>query len=91
MATASWFVEVVQVTSPGKQQEVLALLHGITGLTALGTTSGRDHFVVFECADHSMKISAEVLIAEIDRHVIWTYPSGPGPRRHLSPIRGGVA
>lgn len=86
MATPSWFVEVVHVTSRNKQQEVLRLFEGFSGLTASGITSGHNHFVVFGCVDTLMKRAAEVLVSDIDHDAVYTtYVSDPPSRSHLTP------
>lgn len=73
MATPSWFVEIFQVTSREKQQEVLRFLQRTHRLTALGTFQGEDYFIVFECEDRATKGSAEVLIEGIDPGCIQTF------------------
>ena len=77
MATTSLLVEVVLVSSPEKQQEALRRFHGVAGLTALGTSSDDDHFVVVECVDQLMKSAAEIILGDIDHHAVCTYVSGP--------------
>ena len=77
--TRSWLVEVVQVTSDDKQQRILELFKGVTGLTVLGASSGQDHFVVLGCDGNLMKSAAEVLISEIDPDAFCTYISDSRP------------
>jgi hypothetical protein len=85
MATSSWFVEVVHVTSRHKQQEVLTLFGGVSGLTAWGVSTGHDHFVGFGGVDDLVKNAAEVLLSAIDHDAICTYVSGPHARGHMTP------
>jgi len=84
------FVEVVHLTSPQKQQEVLKRFHGVDGLTALGTSTGDDHLVVFGCFDDLMKSAAEVILADIDQDAVCTYVSEP-PLSLTAPGPGGAA
>ena len=56
-------LEVVHVASHEKQQDLLTLLHDITEVTALGKTTGSDHYVVFECPDRRLKVAIEKLFA----------------------------
>jgi len=77
MATPSWYVEIVHVTSLEKQQEVLRLFQSVAGLTAMGVSSGHDHSVVFGCADKLMRSSAEVFLAELDPDAVCAHISGP--------------
>ena len=88
MAPTSMFVEVVHVSSPHKQQEVLKRFHGVAGLTALGTSSGDDHLVVFGCFDHLLKSAAEVILADIDHDAVCTHVSEPLSLTAPSP--GGI-
>ena len=81
----TWLVEVVQVTSRDKQQEILELLKECAGLTVLGTSSGHDHFVVFGCDGTLMGGAAEALIAEIDLDAVRTYVSNQRPSSETSP------
>ena len=85
MPTPPWFVEVVLVTNRHKQQEVLGLFHGVTGLTAMGVTSGHDQFVVFGAVDNLMKSAAEELISDIDHDAVLTHNSDARPRSRMTP------
>jgi len=73
MATESWYVEIFQVTSGEKQQEVLRILQRIPRLTALGTFQGDDYFIVFECEDRATKCTGELLVEGIDPGCIQTF------------------
>ena len=90
MATPSWYVEIVHVTSLQRQQEVVRLFQDVAGLTAMAVSSGDHHAVVFGCVDSLMKNAAEVLIAEIDPDAICTHVSGPRLESGMTPSRGGV-
>jgi len=61
-----WYLQIVRVSSQQKQQDLLTLLQEVASVTALGNTSGQDHFVVFECPDVRLKIAVEKLFAEVD-------------------------
>ena len=64
--TTPWYLEIVHVSSREKQQDLLTLLHDVARVTALGSSSGPDHFVVFECPDRRLKASIEKLVGEVD-------------------------
>lgn len=61
-----WYLEIVRVSSREKQQDLLTLLRDVASVTALGNTSGHDHYVVFECPDRLLKSATEKLFAEVD-------------------------
>ena len=82
-----WFLEIVHVSSHEKQQDLLTLLHDVANVTALGSTSGPDHFVVFECPDRRLKVAIEKLFTEVDPESESTFVS----RRSMSPDTGGAA
>jgi len=96
MATPSWYVEIVHVTSLQKQQDVLRLFEDVAGLTAMAVSSGDGHFVVLGTIDTLLKSAAEVLISEVDPAAVLTYnsdartlsrmipgyPSGPWAESH---------
>ena len=64
--TTPWYLEIVHVSSREKQQDLLTLLHEVASVTALGSSSGPDHYVVFECPDRRLKTSIEKLFGEVD-------------------------
>jgi len=64
--TTPWYLEIVRVSSREKQQDLLTLLHDVASVTALGSSSGPDHYVVFECPDRRLKTSIEKLFGEVD-------------------------
>lgn len=66
MPPTPWYLEIVLVSSQQKQQDLLTLLHEVAGVTALGSTSGSDHFVIFECPDIRLKIAVEKLFTDVD-------------------------
>jgi len=66
MATTPWYLEIIRVSSQEKQQDLLTLLHEVVSVTALGSSSGSDHYVVFECSDRRLKTSIEKLFGEVD-------------------------
>ena len=86
MATP-WFVEIVRVSSYQKQQDLLTLLHEVASVTALGSSSGADHFVVFECPDQRLKLAIEKLFGEVDPASIATYETSES----VEPGGGGAA
>lgn len=59
-------LEIVQVASTEKQQDLLTLLRDISDVTALGSTTDGEHFVVFECPDPRLKVAIEKLFAVVD-------------------------
>jgi hypothetical protein len=87
MTASPWYVEIVRVSSYEKQQDLLRLLHDIAGVTALGSSSGSDQFVIFECPDLRLKIAVEKLVAEVDPASVLTHTA----RQPLRPEGGGVA
>jgi hypothetical protein len=66
MTTTAWYVEIVRVSSREKQQDLLRLLHEVADITALGSSSGSDDFVIFECPDQRLKLAIEKLFAATD-------------------------
>ena len=88
MATSPWYVEVIRVSSLEKQQDLLRLLHEVVSVTALGSTSDSEHFVIFECTDLRLKIAIEKMFGEVDPASLPTYTSR---RRPMQPHRGGAA
>ena len=87
MTDSPWYLEIVHVSSRQKQQDLLNILHEVAGVTALGSTSGSDHFVVFECPDIRLKIAVEKLFAEVDPASVLTETH----RQPLEPEDGGIA
>ena len=79
MATTSWYLEIVHVSSLQKQQDLLTLLREVAGVTALGSTSGSDRFVIFECPDIRLKIAVEKLFTDVD-------PASVLTETHLQPL-----
>jgi hypothetical protein len=87
MTTTPWYMEIVQVSSREKQQDLLRLLHEVAGVTALGSSSGSDDFVIFECPDQRLKIAIEKLFAASDPDSVVT----EAHQQPLLPEGGGVA
>ena len=61
-----WYLEIVRVSSREKQQDLLTLLREVVSVTALGSSSGADHYVVFECSDLLLRRAIEQLCIEVD-------------------------
>jgi hypothetical protein len=80
-------LEVVHVASLAKQQDLLTLLHDIAEVTALGSTTGTDHYVTFECPDWRLKVAIEKLFGVVDPD---SEPSYVAPQP-LRPGGGGAA
>jgi len=72
MTTPPWYLEIVHVSSHEKQDDLLALLHEVDGVTALGSSSGPDHYVVFECSDRRLRTAIENLFGEVDPAAVLT-------------------
>ena len=87
MATTPWYLEIVHVSSHEKQQDLLTLLHDVPSVTALGSSSGPDHYVVFECPDRRLKTSIEELFVEVDPASVLTETHHP----MLQPEGGEIA
>ena len=87
MSIPPWYVETVLASSLEKQQDLLKLLHDVAGVTALGSSSGSDHFVIFECPDRRLKIAVEKLLAEVDPASVLTQTH----HQPLQPEGGGIA
>ena len=87
MAASPWYVEIVRVSSLERQQDLLRLLHEVVGVTALGSSSDSEHFVIFECPDLRLKIAVEKLFVEVDPTSVLTHTA----RQPLQPEGGGVA
>lgn len=66
LTATPWYLEIVRVSSFERQQELLRLLHEVDGVTALGSSSGPDHFVVFECSNLGLKAAVEKFLTEVD-------------------------
>ncbi|MGH3473700.1 MAG: hypothetical protein ACRDOT_02170 [Aeromicrobium sp.] len=80
-------MEIVRVSSVEKQQELLKLLHDVAGVSALGSVSGSEHFVIFECPDLRLKTAVEKLLVEVDPASVLTHTA----RQPLQPEGGGIA
>ena len=87
MAASPWYVEIVRVSSHERQQDLLTLLRDVAGVTALGSSSGSDHFVIFECPDLRLKIAIDKLFVEVDPASVLTHTA----RKPLQPEGGGIA
>ena len=87
MAPSPWYVEIVRVSSHELQQDLLRLLHDVAGVTALGSTSGFDYYVIFECPDLRLKMAVEKLFVEVDPASVLTHTA----RQPLQPEGGGIA
>jgi hypothetical protein len=66
MAATPWYLEIIRVSTREKQQDLLTLLREVVSVTALGSSSGPDHFVVFGCQDQQLKTAIEKLFTEVD-------------------------
>lgn len=82
MTTPPWYLEVIYVSNREKQQDMLTLLHDVASVTALGSSDGPDHFVVFECPDQRLRLAIEKLFAEVD-------PASVLAHRHQRPMQPG--
>jgi hypothetical protein len=80
-------LEVIHVASHQKQQDLLTLLHEIAEVTAVGTTTGSDHYVAYECPDRRLLVAIRKLFADVDRN---SEPSYISPQS-LQPGGGGAA
>lgn len=87
MAASPWYVEIVRVSSHENQQDLLTLLHEVTGVTALGSSSDSEYFVIFECPDLRLKRAIEKLFVDVDPASVFTHTA----RQPLQPKGGGVA
>ena len=87
MAPSPWYVEIARVSSVEKQQDLLRLLHEVTGVTALGSSRGSDHFVIFECPDLRLKLAVEEFLVDVDPASVLTHTA----RQPLQPEGGGIA
>jgi hypothetical protein len=85
--TTPWYLQIVSVSSRQKQQDLLRLLHEVAGVTALGSTTGADYFVIFECPDLRLKIAVEKLFTDVDPASVLTETH----HQSLQPEGGGVA
>lgn len=68
------------------QQDLLTLLQDVANVHALGSTSGSDHFVVFECPDQRLKTAIEKLFVEVDPASQLTQSHQPLPQPEGGPI-----
>jgi len=87
MPASPWYVEIVRVSSRENQQDLLRLLHDVAGVTALGSSSGSEDFVIFECPDPQLKNAVEKLFVEVDPASVLTHTA----RQPLQPEGGGIA
>ena len=87
MARSPCYVEIARVSSVEKQQDLLRLLHEVTGVLALGSSSGSDHFVVFDRPDLRLKIAVDEFVVDVDPASVLTHTA----RHPLQPEGGGVA
>ena len=72
MAPAPWYVEIIRVSSHEKQQDLLRLLHEVASVTALGSSTDSEHFVIFECPDLRLKMALEKLFVAVDSAAVLT-------------------
>lgn len=73
MATSPpWYLEVIRVSSLEKQQDLLRLLHEVAGVTALGSSTDSELFVIFDCPDLRLKLAIEKLFAAVDSESVLT-------------------
>ncbi len=77
-----WYLEIVRVSSREKQQDLLTLLREVVTVTALGSSSGLDHYVVFECSDLPLRRAIEGLFTEVD-------PASVRVQTHRHPLEPG--
>ena len=87
MTTTPWYLEIVRVSSFERQQEFLRLLHEVDGVTALGSSSGPDHFVIFECSNLRLKAAVEKFLTEVDPSSVLTQTH----QQMLQPEGGEIA
>jgi hypothetical protein len=73
-----WSVEVYYVLDRDRQQRILeALRDSAREITALGTQSGRDWFVIVETGSVEDRFFARNIIKSIDVHAIRSYSFKP--------------
>lgn len=65
MATTPWYLEIARVSSFERKQELLRLLHEVDGVTAFGSSSEPDHYVIFECSSLRLKAAVEKFLTEV--------------------------
>ena len=65
----------------------MTLLREVVAVTALGTTSDSEHFVIFDCPDRRLKTAIEKLFTAVDPASAPTFASS----QPLEPSGGGVA
>ena len=71
-----WCVLVVRVSSHVKQQETLIALRDIENVTALGTSTDDELFVVVDCSDKRMRETIKKFVSALDpkSQVVYTLP-----------------
>jgi hypothetical protein len=76
-----WSVEIFHVLDHDRQQRILEAFRDISraDVTALGTQSGRDWFVVVETGSWDDRFFARNTIAAIDAHATRAYSFQPPP------------
>lgn len=87
--TPSWTVVIYRVTSPDRQRTILQRLRSQDPdqLTLLGSTNGRDAFVVAECRGPREEALLDHVVTEVDAEAARVYTSGP-PGPLVSFVRG---
>ncbi len=73
--SSDWKIHIYRVRSEWHQQRILTIFHRVArpGLTALGTRSGPDWFVVVESGSLASSIHAARIITTIDPRAVRTY------------------
>ena len=72
--SSTWFIQIVQVSNRHTQLEVLELCRGLTGIIAMGTSNGHEHFIVVEASDLPWQTALERPVSELDAgsHLVQT-------------------
>ncbi len=70
-----WKIQIFRVQSQRRQQRILSVFHRIDhpGITALGTQSGPDWFVIVECSTFADQLRAARIVLTIDPLAVRTY------------------
>lgn len=78
---AGWKIQIFRVQGERRQQRILSVFHRIDrpGITALGTQSGPDWFVIVECCSFADQLRASRVILTIDPLAVRTYESEARP------------
>jgi len=73
MSDSSWFVVAFRVSSSQTQQAILRLMHGKSGITALGTSDDSEYFVAIDCVDRAKRQAVIASVQAVDPGAVQTY------------------